>query len=40
MLPILSQIQGEKVQQLIVNQPGINGLAGVIKDKLILFNQL
>ena len=40
MLPSLSQIQGEKAQQLITNRPGVSGLAGVMKDKLILFRHL
>ena len=40
MLPGLSQIQGEKVQQLVMNQPGVSGLTGVIKDMLILFKHL
>ena len=40
MLPNLSHIQGEKAQQLITNWPGVGGLAGVIKDKLILFKHL
>ena len=37
MLPNLSHIQGEKAQQLITNRPGVSGLAGVMKDKLIHF---
>ena len=40
MLPNLSHIQGEKAQQLITNRPGVSGLAGVMKDKLIHFKQL
>ena len=40
MLPNLSHIQGEKAQQLITNWPGVGGLTGVIKDKLILFKHL
>ena len=40
MLPNLSHIQGEKAQQLITNWAGVGGLAGVIKDKLILFKHL
>ena len=40
MLPNLSHIQGEKVQQVITNQPEFSGLAGVMKDKLILFKHL
>ena len=40
MLPNLSHIQGEKAQQLITNQPGVSGLAGVMKDKLIHFEHL
>ena len=40
MLPNLSHIQGEKAQQLITNRPGVSGLAGVMKDKLILFKHL
>ena len=40
MLPNLSHIQGEKAQQLITNRPGVSELAGVMKDKLILFKHL
>ena len=40
MLPNLSHIQGEKSQQLIMNRPGVSGLAGAMKDKLILFKHL
>ena len=40
MLPNLSHIQGEKAQQVITNQPEFSGLAGVMKDKLILFKHL
>ena len=40
MLPNLSHIQGEKAQQLIKNQPGFSGLAGVMKDEFILFKHL
>ena len=36
MLPELSHIQGEK-SHLITNRPGVSGLAGAMKDKLILF---
>ena len=36
----VSHIQGEKAQQLITNWPGVSGLAGVMKDKLILFKYL
>ena len=34
-LPILSQIPEDQALQLITNQPGKNGLAGVVKDRLI-----
>ena len=40
MLPNLSHIQGEKAQQLITNRPGVSGLAGIMKDKLIHFKHL
>ena len=40
MLPNLSHIQGEKAQQVITNRPEFSGLAGVMKDKLILFKHL
>ena len=36
MLPKLSHIQGEKAQQLVPKWPAVSGLAGVMKDKLIL----
>ena len=36
MLPKLSHIQREKAQQLIPKWPAVSGLAGVMKDKLIL----
>ena len=34
----LSHIQAEKAR--ITNRPGVSGLAGVMKDKLILFKHL
>ena len=40
MLPNLSHIQGEKAQQRITNRLGVSGVAGVMKDKLILFKHL
>ena len=40
MLPNLSHIQGEKAKQVITNRPEFSGLAGVMKDKLILFKHL
>ena len=40
MLPNLPDIQGEKAKQLISNQPGVNGLAGVMKDKSMFFEYL
>ena len=40
MLANLSHIQWEKAQQLITNQPGVSGLAGLMKEKLILFKHL
>ena len=40
MLANLSHIQGEKAQQLITNRPGVSGLAGVMKNKLIFFKHL
>ena len=40
MQPNLSHIQEEKAQQLITNQPGVSGLVGVMKEKLILFKHL
>ena len=40
MLPNLSHILGEKAQQLITNPPGVSGLAGAMKDKLIFFKHL
>ena len=36
----LSHIYREKAQQIITNRPGVSGLAGVMKDKLILFKHL
>ena len=37
MLPNLCHIQGEKACQLIANRHGVSELAGITKDKLILF---
>ena len=34
-LPVLSQIPEDQALQLITNRPGKNGLAGVVKDRLI-----
>ena len=39
-LPTLSQILDEKAHSLIMSQPGENGLAGVLNEKLILFRHL
>ena len=36
----LSQIPEEKTHSLITSQPGENGLAGVLNEKLILFRHL
>ena len=40
MLPSISKIQGEKALQLIQNWPGVSGLAGATKDKLIFSKHL
>ena len=40
MLPSSSHIWGDKVQQLITSWSGVSGLAGVMKDKLILLKFL
>ena len=37
-LPSLCHIQGEKA--LIKNRPGVSKLAGIMKDKLIIFKHL
>ena len=39
-LPLLSQMPEDQVQMLITNQPGISGVAGVLKDRLIPLSSL
>ena len=39
-LPLLSQMPEDQVQMLITNQPGISGVAGVLKDRLIPLSAL
>ena len=31
--PLLLQIQGERVQTLIMNRPGVSGVVGILRDK-------
>ena len=39
-LPLLSQIPEDPVEMLITNQPGVSGIAGVLKDRLISLSVL
>ena len=39
-LPPLSQMPDNQAQSLIPNRPGVNGIAGVLGDKLIPLNAL
>ena len=34
-LPLLSQMQGEQIQTLITNRPGISKVVGILRDKII-----